>query len=370
MLKRALFTGAALVIGAMYMQGAVTPALAGSNVKPKISVKPKPRIRVVRPKVRIKIDRKRLARDKQEKKKKDTTPRLTQPRNTPAGYDTANRPGGDIPGTGSIDAPKTPKLGVSDGIKDLFEATGGNLNHARNIKDDDALRGLSAMRDALGAAAGGIPDPNLDGGGLGSPRIAVGSEGPFRAGGGLENPGHSAGGIGGWTLGYNWRAGNTTGSVYTRQTEHGTATFEVERNGTATTISIMYPGPNKTSTRESTTTTGPGDGPGPRTFTQSNRSSNGPTTIQTSTTTAPDALPTVEDQDGNGVPDDVDAAEAKAAEAGKTAGDKKVGNKKIAVGDKKAGGGDQGGDYREPLKIPWISPCMAGLAVLTARQPD
>jgi hypothetical protein len=72
MLKRALFASAVLVIGAMYMQGAVTPASAGSNnpkitVKPKISVKPKMRIRVVRPKVRIKIDPKLLARDKPEK---------------------------------------------------------------------------------------------------------------------------------------------------------------------------------------------------------------------------------------------------------------------------------------------------------------
>jgi subtilisin family serine protease len=74
MMKRALFAGAALVIGATFMQGAVTPALSGQmNVKPKISVKPKTRIRVVRPKVRIKIHPQQLARDKEEKKRKDPT---------------------------------------------------------------------------------------------------------------------------------------------------------------------------------------------------------------------------------------------------------------------------------------------------------
>ena len=48
MLKRALFAGAALVIGAMSLQGAVTPASAGPYVKPKVSL-PKPQIRFVRP---------------------------------------------------------------------------------------------------------------------------------------------------------------------------------------------------------------------------------------------------------------------------------------------------------------------------------
>ena len=54
MLKRALFAGAALVIGAMSLQGAVTPASAGPYVKPKVFV-PKPQIRVVRPDLRIRI---------------------------------------------------------------------------------------------------------------------------------------------------------------------------------------------------------------------------------------------------------------------------------------------------------------------------
>ena len=67
MLKRALFAGAALVIGAMYMQGAVTPASAGPNVKPNVRVaQQKPRIRIIKPKIRLKVDPKRLTRDKRE----------------------------------------------------------------------------------------------------------------------------------------------------------------------------------------------------------------------------------------------------------------------------------------------------------------
>jgi hypothetical protein len=301
---------------------------------------------VVRPKVRIKIAPNLLARDRQENKDTGPMPGRTRPSGIPAGYDNASKPAGDTPalGTGSIDAPNTPKLDVSDGIKDVFDATGGNLNNARNITNDEAFRAPSAMRDALEAAPGGT---KLDGS-IGGRSASTEFDGPPRAGGQVSDSGHASSGGGGWKLGYHWRDGNTTGSVYTRQTQNGTATFEVERNGDATTVSITYPGPNKTSTRETTTTTGPRDGSGPRTFTQSNSSSNGPTTTEESRTTATDALPTAEDQDGNGVPDDVDAAEAKAAEAGKTAGDKKVGNKKIAVGDTKAGGGDQGGDWVDP----------------------
>ena len=71
MLKHALFAGAALFIGAMYTQGAVTPALAGPNVKPKVTVKP--RIRVVKPKIRLKIDPKRFVRDKDKKNTTDPT---------------------------------------------------------------------------------------------------------------------------------------------------------------------------------------------------------------------------------------------------------------------------------------------------------
>ncbi len=64
MLKRALFAGAALVIGAMSLQGAVTPASAGPNVKPKVKIVPKPRIRVVKPKIRVRIDKTRLLNKK------------------------------------------------------------------------------------------------------------------------------------------------------------------------------------------------------------------------------------------------------------------------------------------------------------------
>ena len=80
MLKRALFAGATLVIGAMYMQGAVTPASAGPNVKPNVRVaQQKPRIRVIKPKIRLRVDPKRL-------KKKETVPNPQQtavPRDTP-----------------------------------------------------------------------------------------------------------------------------------------------------------------------------------------------------------------------------------------------------------------------------------------------
>ena len=63
-----------LIIPAITMQGAVTPASAAQfNVKPKISVAPRPRIRVVIPKVRIRIDRQRLARNNQGNKRKNPT---------------------------------------------------------------------------------------------------------------------------------------------------------------------------------------------------------------------------------------------------------------------------------------------------------
>jgi hypothetical protein len=65
MLKQALFAGAALVIGATFMQGAATPAAgAGPKVNQKINIRPpkaKVRVKPVRPKIRVKINTKRLA---------------------------------------------------------------------------------------------------------------------------------------------------------------------------------------------------------------------------------------------------------------------------------------------------------------------
>jgi len=356
MLKRAIFAGAALVIGATYMQIAVTPALAGQNIKPRIS-KPKPRIRVVRPKVRIKINPNRLARRKQEKKKKDTTPVLAQPRGTPAGYDTANRPGGDIPGTGSIDAPITPKLDVSDGIREFFEVTGGNVNHARNINDLDALRGSSAMRDAFGAAAGGIPDSNLVGSDMVRQRVGavfgIGNDqdGPPRGGGGFVNPGHSMG----WHEGSVGRVrGRTVSSRYYNNHENGTDTYHVERDlgtgRTTTTLRTRGPGGSVTTV---VTVVQPTTDDGRRAHTTTTTSSENNVRRTRHGTLRTNRLPASDiDQDGNGIPDDVDrqreadaAAEAAAAAAAAAAAERR---RESAGGGGSAGGGDQGGDYIDP----------------------
>ena len=89
MLKRALFAGAALVIGAMSLQGAVTPASAGPYVKPKVFV-PKPQIRVVRPDLRIRIAPLPRAGDTDETQEQESGPDTQQaavplPRDKPQG---------------------------------------------------------------------------------------------------------------------------------------------------------------------------------------------------------------------------------------------------------------------------------------------
>lgn len=205
MLKRALFASAVLVIPAMFMQGAVTPAFAGQiQVQPKVSVKPKPpRVRVIRPKVRIRIDTNRLNRRGQE----SNAPPLTQPSGTPAG---------DIPapGTDTVDAPNTPTLDVSDGVSEIFRVFGGVV--PPKLED---LPGAAAFP---GYFPGWIPGNELPGGGSFSPqRIAVGNEGPFRAGGGLENPGHAASG---------WRLTNAGGTLAATATQMVVASHRYQQD--------------------------------------------------------------------------------------------------------------------------------------------
>jgi len=355
MLKRAIFAGAALVIGAAYMQIAVTPALAGQiKVKPKISVKPKMRIRVVRPRVRIKINPNQLGRDTLEKKKRDTTPRLAKPGGAPAGYDNASvpagddntsMPGGDIP-VGIIFVPNTPTLDVPDGLRDLFELTGGNLNDIRDLANLEDFFGPMAMKELFGGGAGGIPDPVLDGSGMGGRRGGTELGGPAQAGGGVPgNPGHSAG----WGGGYSYQIGNTVGRVWTKQTKYGTATFTAERSGSgATTTTVTTPGPNKTSSTETTTTTST-DGTRRRRYIRRVTNSDGTGSHEEGETSS-DVTPSAEDQDGNGVPDDVDAerAEAEAAEAEAAEAETGGTADKDPQSGGSAGGGDQGGNYIDP----------------------
>ncbi len=72
MLKRALIASAVLIIPAIAMSGTATPASAGPN-NVKMKVAPKPRIRVVKPKIRVHMDTKRLAKRKKDDGKKSAT---------------------------------------------------------------------------------------------------------------------------------------------------------------------------------------------------------------------------------------------------------------------------------------------------------
>lgn len=69
MLKKTLFASAILLIPAISVPAAVTPVYAQVNVKPKVNVAPRPRIRAVKPKIRLKVDPKRIIT-----KKRDNTP--------------------------------------------------------------------------------------------------------------------------------------------------------------------------------------------------------------------------------------------------------------------------------------------------------
>ena len=150
MLKRALFAGAALVISAMYMQGAVTSvSAAGPNVKPKVTV-PKPRIRVIKPKIRLRVDRKRL-------KKKETVPNTQQtavPRNIPRVDEAGREPAGNVIATvNPAVAARLERLGEFAQIEAFKE-------HIEDILGMLAIAGLEGVLDIpeLGEGGAGAGD--------------------------------------------------------------------------------------------------------------------------------------------------------------------------------------------------------------------
>lgn len=233
MLKRALFAGAALVIGATYMQGAATPALAGPNIKPKVNVAPKPRIRIVKPKVRIKIRPQRLPREMQEKK--TTDPTKLQARKV-------------APPAGNVIAGQTPDF-------------------AGNIKRFSELAQIGAFREHIEGILDMLNIAGLDGS-LGVPGL-IGEDGQNNDGSGgklgggfgaAPSPGDAVGGIASsdpsmmspWSRG-SGRASNfaTRSTGWYDSPEHGAGT----RSRTQETLNF---GTNKL-LRETTTVDGDGN---------------------------------------------------------------------------------------------------------------
>lgn len=133
MLKKALLSTVAMAFLAVTPQGAVTPALgAQMKIKPKVKVAPKPRIRVIKPRVRVRVNTKHLAPKKQggeENSSAVTTraPRATQqvprvmalPLRKPQLGDESKVPGD-----------KTSELSQIEGLKDAMEASEGMIEVA------------------------------------------------------------------------------------------------------------------------------------------------------------------------------------------------------------------------------------------------
>ena len=170
MLKKILLASAASAVLALSAQGAATPVYAQANIKPKVKVAPKARIRVVKPRVRIRVDTKRLA------KKKQNSANGQQPTPTVATHTTSR-----LPRTASMPKP------TADLTKGLPEDKAAELAQIKELREaveqSKSIASLDVVGVSLGLGDPLNPDENQ------SEENPADGEAPQTGGSGLTPPG-------------------------------------------------------------------------------------------------------------------------------------------------------------------------------------